>query len=296
MSKTGEKHPILEFRQDMTLNSGHSFSLVSLENLLNHQYDDHSPLEFHQIEFFVFILYQGGNEKHIIDFKEYDCSKGSVLAIRKGQIHKFSNTDVKGVILVFNYEFLGSFFTKSEANKSLLLFNDFLYNSKIQLDNEQHKELTILTQQIKEEWQNLNDHLTPSIVRSLLQVFVNKLYRIKSLNEDNPSEKKYLPEFIQFQNLIENKFTDSLRVKDYAIWLGIHSKKLNRITQSIVQKTAKEFIDEICIKNIKIALVNTKLSIKEIAFKMGFEEHTNFNNYFKARVGSTPLEFRRRKM
>lgn len=286
------KHPVLEFRQDMTLSSGHSFSVVSLHSLLNNRYDDHSPLDFHQIEFFVFILYYGGSEKHIIDFKEYECSKGTLLAIRKGQIHKFSSTDVTGVVLVFNYEFLGSFFTTGEANKSLLLFNDFLYDSKVQLNDEQYKELTTFTEQIKNEWQNLNDELTPSIVRSLLQVFVNKLYRIKSRSADSPNTKKYLSEFIQFQDMVENRYTDSLKVKDYATWLGIHSKKLNRITQSVVQKTAKEFIDEICIKNIQIMLVNTKLSIKEIAFQIGFDEHTNFNNYFKDRVGATPMKFR----
>lgn len=64
------KHPILEFRQDMALNSGHSFSVVPLDKLLSSQYDDHSPLDFHQIEFFVFILFYDGSEKHSIDFKE----------------------------------------------------------------------------------------------------------------------------------------------------------------------------------------------------------------------------------
>ncbi|MFY0675097.1 MAG: helix-turn-helix transcriptional regulator [Bacteroidia bacterium] len=279
----------------MRFKSGHSFSVVSLNKLLNNKYEDHSPLDFHQIEFFVFILYANGTENHIIDFKDYACKKGTLLAIRKGQIHKFSATDLDGFILVFNYEFLGSFFTESEAQKSLLLFNDFLFDSKIQLNKKNFQELFSIAKEIKEEWQNVDDNLSPSIVRSLLQVFINKLYRIKSSSQEKVSDHQNLTEFIQFQTKIEESYAQSLKVKDYAQWLGIHSKTLNNITQMVVKKTAKEFIDEICIKNIKIALVNTQLSIKEIGFNSGFEENTNFNNYFKNRVGITPLEFRKKR-
>lgn len=286
-----QKHPILEFRSDMKLSSGHSFSIIPLDKLLASDYPNHSPFEFHQIEFFVFIIYYDGAETHTIDFKPYECTKGSLLAIRKGQVHKFSSKKVKGLVLAFSYEFLGSFFTTNEANQSLLLFNDFLYNSKIQLNNEQFDTLVNLINQIKQEWQGINDHLTPSVVRSLLQVFISKLYRIKTSNNNN-FDKKYLAEFIEFQSMVELKYTATLKVKDYSKWLGIHTKTLNRITQSIVQKPAKEFIDEICIKNIKILLVNTKLTIKQIAFEAGFDEHANFNNYFKARTGLTPLQFR----
>lgn len=286
-------HPILEFNR--TMETGHSFDYVSINPLLNNEYDNHSPLNFHQIEFFVFILYTEGTETHNIDFKEYDCQQGTLLAIRKGQIHKFSHSNLSGHILVFSHEFLGSFFTKAEALKSLLLFNDFLYEPRIYLEQEPYNALLDIVVQIKEEWQNLHDEQSPSIIRSLLQVFISKLYRIKSTSRNIQSSQKFLSEFIQFQNSIETNYTRSLKVQDYARWLGIHSKTLNSITQSVVKKTAKEFIDEICIKNIKIELVNSKLSIKEIGYQSGFEENTNFNNYFKKRVGQTPLEFRNHK-
>lgn len=287
------EHPVLEFNDRMALQSGHSFSFVPIRNILKADFDDHSPYEFHQIEFYVFILYTEGEEVHTIDFKDYSCERGTLLAIRKGQVHKFSKSNVDGCVLVFDFEFLGGFFTETEVHTSLLLFNEFLYDPKIDLSPEQFTDLFTIVNQIQNEVKRVNDSFSASIIRSLLQVLTNKLYRIKSAETNTPLDKKYLADFIRFQNAIEANYTKSLKVRDYAHGLGIHSKTLNNITQSVVNKTAKEFIDEVCINNIKRLLTNTQRSVKEISFLSGFEETSNFNNYFKARTGKTPSQFRK---
>jgi len=86
--------------------------------------------------------------------------------------------------------------------------------------------------------------------------------------------------------------TNTTKVNDYAKMMAISAKTLNSISKSIVHKAAKEFIDEICIKQIKRLLINTPLSIKEIAYESGFEETTNFYKYFKRQVQMTPEQFR----
>ncbi len=74
--------------------------------------------------------------------------------------------------------------------------------------------------------------------------------------------------------------------------MGISTKKLNTFTKAIIHKSAKEFIDKICIKQIKRLLTNTNFSIKEIAYQMSFEETTNFYKYFKRQTSYTPEQFR----
>ncbi len=290
-----KEYPILEFNKKMQLSSGHSFSFLPISQVLQNEHKSHSPFDYHQIEFFVFILYTKGTEMHTIDYKDYHCEQGTLLAIRKGQVHRFSNPNVDGYILVFNYEFLGNYFSKKESQTSLLLFNEFLYEPKIQLNQEQNDSILNLVHQIKNESQYINDLLSPSIIRSFLQVIVNQIYRIKTANQTVSLNKKHLSLFIQFQNSVELNYTKSLKVQDYANWLGVHRKTLNNITQSIINKTAKEFIDEICVNNIKRKLTNNLTSIKEICFECGFDETANFNNYFKKRTGETPKNFRKPK-
>ncbi len=121
---------------------------------------------------------------------------------------------------------------------------------------------------------------------------VSKLHRIKSIKNQINFNRKYLPEFVKLQKLIEEHAPQNSKVMDYARMMGKSTKTLNNITQTIINKTAKEFIDEICAVQIKRILINTDLSIKEIAFELGFEETTNFYKYFKRQTQLTPEQFR----
>ena len=69
-------------------------------------------------------------------------------------------------------------------------------------------------------------------------------------------------------------------------------KFLNDVVKHLTGKTAKTFIDEFVILEIKRYLVSTSLSIKEIAFKTGFEEPANMAKFFKKNSQLTPLKYR----
>ena len=51
-------------------------------------------------------------------------------------------------------------------------------------------------------------------------------------------------------------------------------------------------ITEIIIMNAKAQLKTTRLPVKEIAFSLGFNNHSFFNKYFRKKVKMTPLEYR----
>lgn len=269
------------------------FDLVAMQDLMQGSYPDHSPFEFHHVDFFLIILFQDGNSNHTIDFIQHHCTKGTLLTIRKDQIHKFEKSEVKGSLLIFTYDFLGSFFTKEETYKSLLLFNEFLSSPKLQLTDNEFVKITDSIDRIREEYLVTNDEHSPSIIRSELQILISQIYRINRQGEEKHKTKKYLAEFISFQQCVQEKFSQSLKVKDYSKWLGFSTKVLNAATQSIVQKTAKEFIDEICLNHVKRQLINTDKVIKEISYETGFDEPTNFFNFFKKRIGRTPEQYRK---
>ena len=105
------------------------FDMLELEKLFNRKYLDHSPYELHLVEFYIIILIEQGQGVHTIDFTEYNCERGTLLTIRKDQIHKFhKSNNVKGKLLLFTDEFLVSYLEKLEALKSLQLFNEVIDN------------------------------------------------------------------------------------------------------------------------------------------------------------------------
>lgn len=269
------------------------FDVIKLEELLYRQDLNHTPLDLHRVEFYMIMLIENGQGLHTVDFKDYKYKKGTLLTIRKDQIHKFHNSDsVQGILLLFTDEFLVSYLEKLEALKSLQLFNEVLGVPKIQLSVRELAEVVDLVKRIKKEYFDINDDYALGIIRSELHILIAKLYRIKSKKNQIVSNRKYLSEFIDFQNLVELHAAEHRKVKAYAKMLGISTKTLNTIARSIVNKTAKEFIDDICTKQIKRLLINTELSVKEIAHTSGFEESTNFYKYFKRQTQLTPEQFR----
>lgn len=274
-------------------NPGASFDLIRLEELFRRKDIEHSPFNLHQIEFFILLFIENGQGKHTIDFTEYPCSEGTLLTIRKDQLHKFSpNQSLKGSLLLFTDIFLVSYLENTETQKTMLLFNELLGVPKLQLTGNELKQISEIIKRIKNEYFKVNDDYSLGIIRSELHILITQLFRIKAQQKQVNFERKYLKEFIDFQKLAEENVVKTTRVGDFARMLGISTKTLNTITKSIVHKTAKEFVDEICTKQIKRLLINTDLSIKEIAYESGFEETTNFYKYFKRQTQTTPEKFR----
>ena len=269
------------------------FDLVRLEDMYQRDAIDHSPTELHRVEFYIIIFIEKGQGVHAIDFTDYKCSKGTLLTIRKDQIHKFFRSEnLKGSLLLFTDDFLVSYLEEAETQKTMLLFNELLGIPKLQLGNMEYGDILQKIQRIEKEYFNINDEYSLSIIRSELHILITQLFRIKAKGVQSNFEKKYLREFVEFQELVEMNVLKTTKVQDFARMLGVSTKTLNNITRNIINKSAKEFVDEICTKQIKRLLINTKLSIKEVAYRTGFEETTNFYKYFKRQTRTTPEQFR----
>lgn len=286
-----EKTKQVQFRNQQ--NPKAKFDILRLEDIIRRKDADHSPLDYHLVQFYALFLIEEGNGLHTIDFTDYKYRKGTVLTVRKDQIHKFQfNSSLKGVALIFTDEFLVSYLDELEALKSLQLFNELLSRPVIQLEAFELTEILNIAKRLQHEYFHVNDLYSQEIIRSELHILTTKLFRIKSRNNRSAFSRKYLSEFIQFQKLVESNVSKTLKVKDYAEMMFVSTKTLNNVTNEIVNCSAKEFIDDICVKQIKRLLINTQLSTKEIAYTIGFEETTNFHKYFKHRTGQTPEDFR----
>ncbi|GAB5555296.1 MAG: AraC family transcriptional regulator [Saprospiraceae bacterium] len=269
------------------------FDLVKLEELFQRTNLSHSPEKLHRVEFYAILFIEAGQSQHTIDFTDYPCGPGTLLTIRKDQLHKFfKNKTIKGTLLLFTDEFLVSYLEDLQTKKTLLLFNDLLGVPKLQLNKQEQKRIAQIIERISNEYFNVSDDYSLGIIRSELHILITQLFRIKAQKKLVNFERKYLTAFVEFQTLVEENVVNTRSVKDYARMLGISTKTLNTITKSIVDKSAKEFVDEICMTQIKRLLINTDLSIKEIAYQSGFEETTNFYKYFKRQIHLTPEQFR----
>ncbi|TYA74754.1 AraC family transcriptional regulator [Seonamhaeicola marinus] len=281
----------IKFKNSQNTKSG--FDIITLESLFRRKDLDHSPFDFHLVEFYLLLIIEEGTGKHTIDFTTYKYTTGDIITIRKDQIHKFHfDASVKGSVLLFTDDFLVSYLEKLEALKSLQLFNELLGKPKIALKPDAFKDILAIVHRLKTEYFNINDTYSLGIIRSELHILLAKLFRMKYQNDTVSSEKKHLNDFVRLQNLVETHALQHKKVNYYANQLAKSTKTLNNITKSIIHKSTKDFIDDIATKQIKRLLINTTLNIKEIAYVSGFEETTNFYKYFKRQTNFTPEAFR----
>ncbi len=103
-----------------------------------------------------------------------------------------------------------------------------------------------------------------------------------------------------FLELLERQFpiesTDRpLQLKtaqDYANNLNVHVNYLNRAVKEVTGKPTTTHISERIISEAKALLQHTGWNIADIAYALGFEYPTYFNNYFKRMTGTNPKSLR----
>jgi len=79
---------------------------------------------------------------------------------------------------------------------------------------------------------------------------------------------------------------------DFAKQLNVHVNHLNRAVKGTTEKTTSQIIGERILQEAKILLKHSTWNVSEIAYALGFNEVTHFNNFFKKHVQLSPLKFR----
>lgn len=105
-------------------------------------------------------------------------------------------------------------------------------------------------------------------------------------------------ELLERQFPIDENFPKILlrTASDFAFQLNVHVNHLNRSIKEVTQKTTTQLIAQRIVQESQIMLRQSKLTISDIAYALGFQEVTHFNNFFKKHVGASPMKFRKQVM
>jgi len=79
---------------------------------------------------------------------------------------------------------------------------------------------------------------------------------------------------------------------EFADQLNVHVNHLNRAIKATTRKTTTQHISGRILQESKSLLTNTDWNVSEIAYALGFNEATHFNNFFKKHLDTSPSQFR----
>ncbi|WP_053003978.1 helix-turn-helix domain-containing protein [Sphingobacterium sp. Ag1] len=97
----------------------------------------------------------------------------------------------------------------------------------------------------------------------------------------------------RFSVLVHKHYKRHHEVRYYAAKLNITPRKLSGLCMAVWNKTAKNVITDIVLKEALRYISNTDMSISQISYEMGFSDESNFRHFVKKHLGISPVQYRK---
>lgn len=247
--------------------------------------------------FYSIILFTDGEEELAINGRKQSVRKGMAACSRPGDIWSWStDTKLKGVHLLFEEEFLLSFFNDP------LFLNKFVYlhpdrpSSFLYLGKDLFERLVYLYKNLKSEIDCNSSNKDQHLLRAMLYEALMLMNRAENIVSpvNTETEIATLRYIAAFQKQVNEDFETQCDVKYYANLLCITPNYLNKIVTQHLGMSTKQYILNRTINEAKRFLVYTSLSITEISEKLHFDTTSYFVRLFRKNTGCTPSQFRER--
>lgn len=273
---------------DNLLITRNSFNLVRLEDLYLKTNGIIPP--FRQSDFLILFVKAGAGERSIGHYT-FTIRDNSLAVIPTRVIHASRYTSQPyGYFISFNPDFF-----LQQAFSYKLLNSKKVLNPSLQpfmvLSEEQANEITNIFEKIIEECSSGFEEKKQMVALKLLELLIlcDRFFMEKAEYDHTVDYSGILQ---AFNDLIERNFSKHRDVQFYADALHTHPNNLNHIVKKATGLTAKQTVINRLIIEAKYLLISTSLSVKEIAYELGFEDPNYFISFFKKDQHATPANYR----
>lgn len=138
--------------------------------------------------------------------------------------------------------------------------------------------------------QGYHKEIVRSIIKAILLEMLSNMESDQCQSVEDESKIQF--QFNRFLQTLSNEDIKHRSIDFYADKLCLSAKYLSVICTKVSGKSARQWIDEYTVEDIRYHLFNTDYSIKEIAYRLGFENLSFFGKYVKRHFGKSPSELR----
>ncbi len=258
-----------------------------------------SILHYHDYEELVFVL--EGTSRHENDGHLYDISAGDVFLIKSGSVHRYMNSKN---LLIANLMYETGYLDtdpidlrESPGYRAFFQTEPALrfesgFKARLTLSGETLSEVRLLLTKLERECSQ-----RPPGFRFLANAYFRTLIALVSRYYDR-DEQKYSRRMVTLSRMtgfIEEHFAEPV-TREKILEIGCVSVcTASRIFQSLLHKSMVEYLLEVRLAHAGKMLLNSDLSVSEIAFKCGFNDSNHFSTMFRRAAGVSPREYRNKK-
>ena len=246
-------------------------------------------MESHRDVHCNFFFQETGFSRIMVDFREISFEGCGVFCILPGQVHKpIATTGSTGWYMATDMMSLDESFR--------MIFEEYITNAKpIALNEQQAEEFRKCLWLLHDlSIKPINSAVQQSIVRSMVQVCLGMFAAIFQDQVQQDPSIHLRPAVItrEFKRALLKNFKTVKSPSEYASLLNISPSYLNEVVKHTTGLSVSHWIHQEVMMEAKRLLYFTSLGVKEIAFQVGYEDHTYFSRLFSKVVQCSPGQFR----
>jgi AraC-like DNA-binding protein len=257
--------------------------------LRNYLEESQFPVNYaHRDDYYIFIFKEKGYAKLMIDFMEYEHTGATVLCILPGQVHlPIERADICCWFLAVDAMLV------HDEHKSV--FEKIsLTESEPELSDDNILDLKYCAEAMHrrfEDGEQLTEH---SVVRSLLSAYVGMIADIYQRGLPASINNRCGIITSQFKSLLSANYRTVKSPAQYARQLNISQVYLNQAVKKTTGMNIGECIREEIVTQAKRMLFYTRMSVKEIASELGYDDYAYFTRLFTKASALSPVQFRKK--
>ena len=280
---------ISEFNSELKLKGFKAFQIED---------DSNATRVYSRKDFYKICLTTGKSIIHYAD-RSFE-QEGTILFFGNPHI-PYSWETISTTYAGYTCLFSGDFLNQSERSESLLQSPFFKIGGTpvLEISEQQRLFLNTLFQKMIEEQEN-DYTFKNELIQNYISLIIHEALKLQPSEHYHQNKKATARITTVFLELLERQFPIEtfdhplqLRTaQDYAQNLNVHTNYLNRAVKEVTGKSTTIHITERLVAEAKALLQHTNWNISEVAYALGFEYPTYFNNFFKKHTGTNPKSIR----
>ncbi len=226
-----------------------------------------------------------GECRYFIDDRVLSLSENCLVLIPRGIPHRtvYTSQESERVLLFFSADYINP----AILPKLYKIFPSRLFSAK----KGQAEKIMKIFEKISEE-QKKNDEFSQELIKGHLTELFSVILRSGADREGGAYEKANIVIYDAMQ-YISAHFAEEITLKDVATRCAMSECSFSRTFKNVSGFGFKEYLASVRLQKAEQLLINTSLSVSEIAYACGFNDSNYFSSFFSKAKGVSPLKFRK---
>lgn len=263
-------------------------SLIPAKIYFGYGSDDtaHYPLHWHSnLEFDLVI---SGMIRGVINGKPSEVYPGDFFFVNSGELHETSSDDItklNTVTILLSYNLLKEY---SEDIDSY--YFDFSDNKKAQ---QKVKQLIIECAYLYEQKEEFYELEISIVLRKICSILLNDCRKERHEQGYDRYESKSMINIKKAINFMEENYENKFTLEDISAEIGMSPTYFSRFFKKNTGETFYYYLNKIRLYHAHRELLNSDLSVTEIAYNNGFANVKSFIEVFKGVYKTTPSKYKK---